>query len=123
MIIISDTSNLLKSLTKMSSEKSKTNEEINKKKNAKHFAKELTLIIVIYVTIYFIITLSVSHIQVLQENSFLRGLLAISLLSFVYGYFEVFKTFFIHKTLLSLLIISVFFSIFNITEKKVAHLF
>ena len=99
---------------------SKTNKENN---NKQAFLKELSIVIIVYSVIFLTITLTVSLIEVLKNNSFLRGLLAISMLSFSYNNIEAFKSFFIHKTLLALLILVIIFHYFNITEKKGSHIF
>ena len=99
---------------------SKTNKENN---NKQAFLKELSIVIIVYSVIFLTLTLTVSHIEVLKNNSFLRGLLAISMLSFSYNNIEAFNSFFIHKTLLALLILVIIFHYFNITEKKVSHIF
>ncbi len=96
----------------------------NKENNNTHaFIKELSIVIIVYSVIFLTLTLTVSHIDVLRNNSFLRGLLAISMLSFSYNNIQAFKYFFIHKTLLALLILIVIFHYFNITEKRVSHIF
>jgi hypothetical protein len=87
------------------------------------FIKELSIVIIVYSVIFLTLTLTVSHIDVLSNNSFLRGLLAISMLSFSYNNIQAFNSFFIHKTLLALLILIIIFHYFNITEKKVSHIF
>lgn len=95
--------------------------ETNNNKQA--FVKELSIVIIVYSVIFLTLTLTVSHVDVLKNNSFLRGLLAISMLSFSYNNIKAFNSFFIHKTLLALLILIIIFHYFNITEKKVSHIF
>lgn len=91
--------------------------------NKQDFIKELSIVITVYSVIFLTLTITVSHVDVLKNNSFLRGLLAISMLSFSYNNIEAFNSFFIHKTLLALLILVIIFHYFNITEKKVSHIF
>ncbi len=106
-----------------SDKENKENKENNRDNKQHAFIKELSIVVIVYSVIFLTLTLTVSHIEVLKNNSFLRGLLAISMLSFSYNNIEAFNSFFIHKTLLALLILVIIFHHFNITEKGVSHIF
>lgn len=98
-------------------EKDQKKKELYKK--FKIFLSDVLIITIIYLLVYIVLTIGAYEIHIFKENYFLRSLFTISLLTFVYDNIDSFDKMTIYKSLVSLTLLVLIFSKFNINENKI----
>lgn len=98
-------------------EKDQKKKELYKK--FKIFLSDVLIITIIYLLVYIVLTIGAYEIHIFKENYFLRSLFTISLLTFVYDNIDSFDKMTIYKSLVSLTLLVLIFSKFNIDENKI----